>query len=132
MTMTMPNELDATTAQAAIAAGQLTATALVEACLARIDAREATVGAWPSLDRDAALAAARARDGTKPHGLLFGIPIGVKDVIDTADLPTTYGSAIYAGHRPAWDAACVSQCRRAGAIVLGKTVSTEFAYFAPG
>ncbi|QQS11655.1 MAG: amidase [Rhodospirillales bacterium] len=104
------------------------ARAVVEACLARIDAREAEVGAWEIVDRDGAL---RAAD-SGPAGPLAGLPVGVKDVIDTGDLPTTYGSRMFPGHRPARDATCVATMRAAGAIVLGKTVSTEFASFHPG
>jgi Asp-tRNA(Asn)/Glu-tRNA(Gln) amidotransferase A subunit family amidase len=115
-----------------IAAGRLTAEALVTAFLDRIAAREETVGAWQYLDRDQALMAARRRDGEAPRGPLHGIPIAVKDLIDTADMPTAYGSPIYRGHRPAADASCVALARVAGAIVLGKTVTTEFACFTPG
>src|SRR5204863_5941953 len=115
-----------------IASGRLTAEALAGACLDRIAARDKVVGAWHYLDPDAALAAARRRDASAPNGPLHGIPIAVKDLIDTADMPTGYGSAIYQGHRPAADAACVALARAAGAIVLGKTVTTEFACFTAG
>ena len=104
---------------------------LVRDCLARIDAREAEVQAWSHVARDAALARARALDQGAHQGLLHGLPIGVKDLIATADMPTTYGSPIYAGHRPANDASCVALARAAGAVVLGKTVTTEFATFQP-
>jgi Asp-tRNA(Asn)/Glu-tRNA(Gln) amidotransferase A subunit family amidase len=126
------NELSATEALARIRAGELTSEALVRACLTRIDAREAAVGAWQHLDREGALAAARAADRVAPRGALHGIPVGVKDIIDTADMPTALGSTIYAKRRPEWDAACVAAIRAAGGIVLGKTVTTEFAYFTPG
>jgi amidase len=112
--------------------GSLTSEALVRQCLARIEEREAAVGAWTWLDAEGALAAARAADQRGPGGPLHGVPIGVKDIIDTADMPTGLGFAPYSGRQPAWDAACVAACRRAGAIVLGKTVTTEFAYFAAG
>src|SRR5580692_9312122 len=115
-----------------IAARRLAVEDYVGAWLERIAAREAEVGAWQVFDRDAVLAAARRRDNEPLGGPLHGIPIAVKDVIDTVDLPTGYGSAIYHGHRPAADAACVALARSAGAVVLGKTVSTEFAYFTPG
>ncbi len=131
----MPNPLSLSARAAAqeIAAGRLSAEALVSACLDHIGAREPMVGAWQYLDRDAALAAARRCDALPPSGApLHGIPIAVKDLIDTADLPTGYGSSIYQGHRPAADAACVALARAAGAIVLGKTVTTEFACFTPG
>ena len=130
----MPDPLSLSVRDAAreIAAGRLSAEAFATACLDRIAAREPIVGAWHYLDRDAALAAARARDAEAPRGPLHGIPIAVKDLIDTADMPTGYGSPIYEGHRPAADAACVALARAAGAVVLGKTVTTEFACFTAG
>jgi Asp-tRNA(Asn)/Glu-tRNA(Gln) amidotransferase A subunit family amidase len=115
-----------------IAERRLSAEALAASYLDHIEAREAVVGAWQYLDRDAALDVARQRDGEPPRGPLHGIPIAVKDLIDTADMPTAYGSPIYRGHRPAADASCVALARAAGAIVLGKTVTTEFATFTPG
>jgi Asp-tRNA(Asn)/Glu-tRNA(Gln) amidotransferase A subunit family amidase len=115
-----------------IADRRLTAEALTTACLDRIEAREALVGAWHYLDRDQALAAARRRDAEPPRGPLHGIPIAVKDLIDTVEMPTAYGSPIYRSHQPAADASCVALARAAGAIVLGKTVTTEFAAFTPG
>jgi amidase len=131
-TMPDPLSLSARAAAQEIAAGRLTAEALVTACLDRIAVREPLVGAWHYLDRDAALAAARHCDATPPSGPLHGIPIAVKDLIDTFDMPTGYGSPIYEGHRPAADAACVALARGAGAVVLGKTVTTEFACFTAG
>jgi Asp-tRNA(Asn)/Glu-tRNA(Gln) amidotransferase A subunit family amidase len=130
--MTEPHRLSAVAAADLIARKQLTSVALIEDCLARIGHREPLVGAWEALDRNAVLAAARRADQTPSKGPLHGIPVGVKDIIDTADLPTTYGSPIYAGHRPKADALCVARLRAAGAIVMGKTVTTEFAYFTPG
>src|SRR5216684_2101833 len=127
-----PLTLSARDAAREIAAGRLSAEALVAACLERIAAREPVVGAWHHLDRGAALAAARCCDTSAPSGPLHGIPVAVKDLIDTVDMPTGYGSAIYAGHRPAADASCVALARGAGAIVLGKTVTTEFACFTAG
>jgi amidase len=115
-----------------IAEHRLSAEALTAAYLDHIEAREAVVGAWQYLDREAALAVAGQRDAEPPRGPLHGIPIAVKDLIDTADMPTAYGSSIYRGHRPAADASCVALARAAGAIVLGKTVTTEFATFTPG
>jgi Asp-tRNA(Asn)/Glu-tRNA(Gln) amidotransferase A subunit family amidase len=125
------NELTAVEAAARIRSGELTSEALVRACLARIDARESEVQAWEYLDRDYAIGEARAADRSEARGPLHGVPIGVKDTIDTVDMPTALGSPIYAGRRPRWDAACVAAARAAGAIVLGKTVTTEFAYFHP-
>jgi Asp-tRNA(Asn)/Glu-tRNA(Gln) amidotransferase A subunit family amidase len=130
--MTNPRLLTAREGARQIAEGRLTAVALVAEYLDRIAAREDVVGAWQYLDRDQALAEARQRDGEAPRGPLHGIPIAVKDLIDTFDMPTAYGSPIYRGHRPAADASCVALARAAGAIVLGKTVSTEFATFTPG
>jgi amidase len=112
--------------------GTTTSTAIVEDCLARIEAREPTVGAWQHLDREAALAQAARRDGVAPKSRLHGIPIALKDIMDTADMPTTYGSPIYAGHRPTEDAICVQRLRAAGAVILGKAVTTQFAHRTPG
>jgi Asp-tRNA(Asn)/Glu-tRNA(Gln) amidotransferase A subunit family amidase len=126
-----PHTLTASEAVEHIAAGQLTSEALVRSCLERIGARDAQVRAWAHLDHDAAIAAARRADAGPRRGILHGIPVGFKDVIDTADQPTAYGSRIYADHQPAADAACVAMSREAGALVLGKTASTEFAYRHP-
>ncbi len=128
------HELSASECSAALAAGTITAEALTRACLERIAAREPIVGAWEILDADGALERASSLDALPPsrRGPLHGLPIAVKDLIDTAGLPTGYGSPIYAGHRPLSDAAVVALARAAGAIVLGKTVTTEFAAFHPG
>jgi Asp-tRNA(Asn)/Glu-tRNA(Gln) amidotransferase A subunit family amidase len=123
--------LSAIEASRQLAARELSSVELVSACLERIEAREDELRAWAHLDPEAALAQARARDSEERRGPLHGIPVGVKDVIDTADAPTAYGSPIYAGHRPARDAACVTWLREAGAVVLGKTVTTEFATYEP-
>ena len=124
--------LSARAAAARIAAGTFSAEAYAAALLARIAAAEPEVQAWQFLDPELALAQARDRDRAGVQGPLHGLPVGIKDVIDTADMPTGYGSRLYAGHRPAADAACVAFTRAAGGIVLGKTVSTEFAFRAPG
>jgi Asp-tRNA(Asn)/Glu-tRNA(Gln) amidotransferase A subunit family amidase len=107
--------------------GELTAESLVAACLERIDERDRELRAWAFVDRDYALAQARALDRGTRRGLLHGIPFGIKDAIDTAELPTEYNSPIYRGHRPKADAACVMELKRAGAVILGKTATTEFA-----
>ena len=112
--------------------GTLTSEALVESCLAQIREREDTVGAWAFLSPDQALDAARAADSGASPGPLRGLPVAVKDIMDTVDMPTTYGSPIYEGHRPVRDASCVALTRAAGGVVLGKTVTTECAYFQPG
>ncbi len=116
----------------AIAAGTLSSEALVQACLARIAERDPAVGAWAYLDAEQALAEARLRDRQAPLGPLHGVPIGLKDIIDTADMPTEYGSPIYRGYRPAHAARCVELLRAAGAVILGKTVTAEFATYHPG
>jgi Asp-tRNA(Asn)/Glu-tRNA(Gln) amidotransferase A subunit family amidase len=130
--VTAHNELSLHEAAALTVARQVKAEDLVEACIARIEAREPTVKAFEVFDPDDARAQARALDGGPIRGPLHGIPIGVKDIIDTAHMATGWGSPIYAGHRPVRDAACVALCRAAGAVILGKTVTTEFAYFHPG
>lgn len=104
----------------------------LRALLAHIDRLDGSIGAWAWLDHDAALAQARALDTDGVRGALHGMAIGVKDVIATADMPTEYNSPIYAGYRPGKDAEVVRRLRAAGAIILGKTVTTEFAYMAPG
>ncbi len=124
--------MDALDLGRAIAAGRLTARQAVEAAFARIDARDDAVRAWKTLDRDQALAEADARDREPARSPLHGVPVGVKDVLDTADLPTGYGSPIHEGARPAADAAAVALLREAGMVVLGKTVTTEFAMRTPG
>jgi Asp-tRNA(Asn)/Glu-tRNA(Gln) amidotransferase A subunit family amidase len=130
--MTEPGALTVIEAARRIAERQLSAAALVAAYLDRIEAREDVVGAWQYFDRERALAKVRQRDAEPWRGPLHGIPIAVKDLIDTTDMPTAYGSPIYRGHRPVADAACVALASAAGAIVLGKTVTTEFAAFTPG
>jgi Asp-tRNA(Asn)/Glu-tRNA(Gln) amidotransferase A subunit family amidase len=114
-----------------LAARELSSVELVTACLERIEAREPELHAWAHLDPEAALEQARERDREERRGPVHGIPVGVKDVIDTAHAPTSYGSPIYARHRPSRDADCVSWLREAGAVVLGKTVTTEFATYDP-
>jgi len=131
-TIPEPLSLSVRAAAEAISAKRLRAEDYVGAWVELIEAQEAIVGAWQHFDRDAVMAAARRCDNEPPRGPLHGIPVAVKDVIDTFDLPTGYGSPIYRNHRPVVDAACVALARAAGAIVLGKTVSTEFAYFTPG
>jgi len=126
------NKLGALEAARRLNRRELTAEQLVRACLARIEQREPEIQAWAALDADAALAQARALDKGPVRGVLHGLPLGVKDIFDTHDLPTRYGSGIYAQHRPDADAACVALCREAGAVVLGKTVTTEFATYQPG
>ena len=104
---------------------------LVLQCVERIARRNGEIGAWVSIRSDAAVEEARTIGLPTAARPLAGMPIGVKDVFDTVDLPTTYGSAVYEGFRPAADAACVALARQAGAVVLGKTTTTEFAAVAP-
>jgi Asp-tRNA(Asn)/Glu-tRNA(Gln) amidotransferase A subunit family amidase len=125
-------DLSAADAARAIAERRLTSSRLVAACLDRIEAREEIVGAWEFLDGPLALAQAAERDNSASMGPLHGVPVGIKDIIQTADMPTGYGSPIYRNHRTGVDAECVKRLRAAGAVILGKTVTTEFAVFAPG
>jgi Asp-tRNA(Asn)/Glu-tRNA(Gln) amidotransferase A subunit family amidase len=129
--MTAANELNAAAAIARLAAGELTAEALTRACLDRAEERKA-VKAWVWLDPEQALLQALAADRAGRPGLLAGLPIGVKDIIDTLDMPTEHGSPIYRGNRPFADAACVALLRMAGGTIMGKTVTTEFANRFPG
>ena len=130
--MSAPNTLTATELAQQIDAGSLTAEAIVRAHLERIDQRDADVLAWSHLAREAALERARVLDRGPRQGLLHGMPMGVKDIIDCHDQPTTYGSPIYKTHQPLADAATMALARGAGAILLGKTVTTEFANRHPG
>jgi Asp-tRNA(Asn)/Glu-tRNA(Gln) amidotransferase A subunit family amidase len=113
-----------------VEAGEATPAGLIEQSAEAIAAREAEIGAFVTLDLDRARpAAAQPGMNDKP---LRGLPVGIKDIFDTADMPTEYGSALYAGHRPKIDAVLVHMMRRAGGIALGKTVTTEFAHQDPG
>lgn len=127
-----PHRLSAASLARLIDGGELTAEAVVQSCLERIRERDPVVRAWAHLDREQALAASRACDKTVGQGVLRGVPFGVKDIFDTADMPSGYGSPIYTGCRPSFDASAVSLPRAAGAILLGKTVTTEFANRHPG
>ncbi len=126
------SKLTATEIVRATTAGEITCEAVTRACLERIAAREGVIHAWASIDPELALAQARALDRGTERGPLHGVPVGVKDIIDTFDQPTEMGSPIYRGHRPAADAACVALVRAAGAVILGKTVTCEFAGMQPG
>ncbi len=125
------NELSATEIAAKIAAGETTCEAVTRACVARIAARDHVVKAWVNFNPDLAIAQARALDAGPQRGPLHGVPVGLKDTIDTFDMPTEMGSPIYRGNQPRADAACVALLRRAGAVVLGKTATCEFAGSAP-
>jgi len=136
MELTNLHLLSATEAARLIRDGVITSEQLVDAYLTRIADVDAQIEAWAFLDPDYALRQARAADERRlsgqPIGPLHGVPVAVKDIFDTADMPTEYGSALHAGRTPSRDAAVVSRLRAAGALILGKTVTTEFAYFAPG
>jgi amidase len=119
-------DITALEAVAAIEAGTLTSERLVRGCLDRIAERDGVVKAWAHLDPDQAIAQAQAADAAS-RGLLRGIPVGVKDIIDTYDMPTGHNSPIFEGKVPFGDAACVALCRTANAVIMGKTVTTEFA-----
>ena len=128
--------LTASEAARLVREGRITSRELVEACLAQIEAREPEVQAWHYLDRQHALMQAEMADEAhsagKPHGALHGVPVGIKDVFDTRGMPTENGCALDAGRTPRHDAAAVALLREAGAVILGKTVTTELAYYAPG
>ena len=116
--------------------GIISSEQLVEACLARIREVDPQVQAWAFLDADYALTQAHALDELRLSGRaigpLHGVPIGLKDIFDTADMPTECGSVLYAGRTPSRDATVTAMLRAAGAVIMGKTVTTEFAYFSPG
>src|SRR5260370_30811431 len=124
--MRVRGRLTASEAVPRLAAGSLTAEALTRACLEQVRAG-AEIRAWTWLDPEQAIAQARAVDRTGRKGGLAGVPVGIKDIIDTVDMPTEHGSPIYRGNRPFGDAACVALIRAASGVVLGKTVTTEFA-----
>src|SRR5215469_8529779 len=127
-----PHRLPATEIVRRIEDGGLTAEAVVASCLERIALREPVVRAWAHLDAAAALAAARAFDRAGRKQPLGGVPFGLKDIFDAAGMPASYGSPIYAGWRPPWDASAAALPKAAGGILLGKTVTTEFANRHPG
>ncbi len=135
MDAVLPNDLTTlTAAQAAchIAAKRLLVADFIEALLARVTAREPEIQAWAFLDPEQLRATARQADSGPVRGRLHGVPIGIKDVIATSDQPTEFNSPIYRGYRPAMDAVTVARLRAAGALIMGKTVTTEFAYMRPG
>jgi Asp-tRNA(Asn)/Glu-tRNA(Gln) amidotransferase A subunit family amidase len=127
--------LSARDAVVAIRERRLSATELVDACFARIDAREPVIHAWSHLARQAARERAELADKSLAAGIvlgpLHGLPIGIKDVFDTDDMPSEYGSRLFRGRRPEADAAAVAALRRAGAIIIGKTTSSEFGMYHP-
>lgn len=128
-------ELSATEARDRMVQGDITAEAYTEACLGQIAKRDPEVEAWVHLDPAHALAQARALDKQRAAGRgtgpLHGLPVGIKDIIDTADMPTQNGSPLFKGYQPAKDATCVAVLRAAGAVIIGKTVTTELANTTP-
>jgi Asp-tRNA(Asn)/Glu-tRNA(Gln) amidotransferase A subunit family amidase len=126
------NRLTATEAARKLATREISARALLADCIERIRERDPAVHAWTFIDVDGATKRARQLDAQAVSGMLHGLPIAVKDLFDTFDMPTSYGSPIYARHRPVSDAASVATARTAGAVIVGKTVTTEFATFHPG
>jgi amidase len=126
------NEWTASDIAAAVNRGELSCETVARACLDRIAARETEVHAWSHCDPDQAIAAARELDRKGASGPLAGVPFGVKDIIDSADMPTEWGTPIHRGRQPERDASCIALSRKAGGLLLGKTVTTEFANLHPG
>jgi Asp-tRNA(Asn)/Glu-tRNA(Gln) amidotransferase A subunit family amidase len=130
------NWLSASDAARAIRDGAISAEELTDACLGRVREVDDKVQAWAFLDPEHALNQARARDQERregrPTGPLHGVPVAVKDIIDTEDMPTEDGSVLHAGRAPSHDATVVAMLRAAGAVIFGKTVTTELATYAPG
>jgi Asp-tRNA(Asn)/Glu-tRNA(Gln) amidotransferase A subunit family amidase len=124
-------QLSATQIVAGIEEGAFTAEAVLRACLDRIAERDPLILAWVAVDAEKSLEEARRRDRMPSRGPLHGVPFGVKDVIDTAELPTQMGSPLYKDYRARYDASCVALAKAAGAIVLGKTATAEFAGTTP-
>jgi len=133
--VTVLTDLGVGAAGEAIRRVETTSSELVEACLARIAATDDELRAWVTVDADGARAAARDRDadvrGGRPLGPLHGVPLGIKDIIDVAGMTTTAGAAAFAHTQPDRDATLVARLRAAGAVILGKTVATQFAYKDP-
>jgi Asp-tRNA(Asn)/Glu-tRNA(Gln) amidotransferase A subunit family amidase len=125
------NGLTACEASAQLEAGDITSEALVRDCLARIEARDADVLAWDYIDPDYAIEQAKARDAEPRRGPLHGVPVGIKDIFDTIDMPTAHGFAPYEGKHWGIDSACVASLRAAGMVLMGKTVTTQFACSKP-
>ena len=131
-----PGLLSACDAREVIETGLLTSEELVGGGFDRIQELEQSICAWAHLDKEMALEHASQADNYRsrglPTGVLHGIPVGIKDIIDTSDYPTENGTVLHQGRRPTQDATLVSLLREAGAIILGKTVTTELAVYSPG
>lgn len=130
--MTALYEMTASEAAEKMARDEITAEALAASCLERIAEKDGEVQAWAYIDPKTVLDQARMLDRGPKRGPIHGVPFALKDIIDTVDMPTGYGSPIYDGYRPGWDAPCVTACRVAGGLLLGKSVTTEFAHRFPG
>jgi len=128
-------ELSAVEAAQQIRSGLISSVELVTACLERIESTDADIKAWVHLDAEQALAQAEALDEIRQKGLplgpLHGVPVGLKDIFDTCDMPTQLGTKIHQGRQPEFDAVVVERLREAGAVILGKTATTEFAFIHP-
>jgi Asp-tRNA(Asn)/Glu-tRNA(Gln) amidotransferase A subunit family amidase len=131
-----PSTLSLADAVESVREGRISSAELVEDCLQRIGEVDGDVQAWAFLDPDHARRQARAADAYRmtgqTTGALHGVPVGIKDLFDTSDYPTEFGSALWKGRTPRYDAAAVARLRAAGAVIMGKTVTTEYAYYHPG
>ena len=130
--LTKPTGYSASAMKLALSSRQMKPSEVLEECIANIDLYEKHMGAWAFINTDSARELARELDDKKPSRTLFGIPFGIKDNIDTFDMPTEYGTDIYLGYRPGRDAACVAGMRASNGMALGKTICTEFAHRHPG
>ena len=130
--LTKPTGYSASAMKLALSSRQMKPSEVLEECIANIDLYEKHMGAWAFINTDSARELARELDDKKPSRTLFGIPFGIKDNIDTFDMPTEYGTDIYSGYRPGRDAACVAGMRASNGMALGKTICTEFAHRHPG
>jgi Asp-tRNA(Asn)/Glu-tRNA(Gln) amidotransferase A subunit family amidase len=132
----IPALMGAVEAAGEIREGRLSSEELVRSCLAQIDRLEEEVGAWAFLDQELAIRQAINADLSKrsgrPLGPLHGLPVGVKDIFDTKDMPTEDGTILHRGRQPHYDATVVTRLRQAGAVIMGKTVTTELAVYSPG
>jgi len=131
MPYAQPHTLSAVEIVSQVASGSVTCEQVARSCIERVRLRDSTVKAWSFFEPELVLAQARELDVRSVRGPLHGVPVGIKDIIDTGDMPTEMGSPIYRGHRPTSDASCVALLRAAGALIFGKTVTCEFAGATP-
>lgn len=132
MTPSLSSHPSAVEIRNAVRQGQQHALSVAEAAIETIARQEPVIHAWQAFDADTVLAQARDLDRRTPQGELAGVPVGIKDLFDTVRWPTAYGSSLYAGHQPTEDAEVVCRLSQADALLMGKTVTTEFGYFQPG